>query len=227
MIQPIVYDFLNQLKNNNNREWFTENKLLYQKAKTSFEYSVKKIIELINTIDSGIGILEPKDCIFRIFRDTRFSKDKTPYKTNMGAYIVKGGKKSPRGGYYFHAEPGASFIAVGIHCPPSDVLKKVRKEVYNFADEFKEIIEDKDFKALYPEMYPDKLKMAPKGFPKDFEDIDLLKYKSYIVSHTMSDDEMIDNGSVQLFAKLISTAKPLNDFINQGLDAEDEEEVVL
>lgn len=226
MIESIVYEFLKQLKDNNNREWFTENKPWFQDAKLSFENSIKGIIDLINTFDDSIGLIEPKDCIFRIYRDTRFAKDKTPYKTNMGAYIVRGGRKSPRGGYYIHAEPGQSFIAGGIYCPPSEELKKVRKEVYNFTDEFKEIIEDKEFVSIYPEFYQDKLKMAPKGFPKDFSDIDLLKYKSYIVSHSISDKDMTGKQGRSILSKAIKTVKPLNDFINRGLDAEDEEIVL-
>nr|WP_321407439.1 DUF2461 domain-containing protein [uncultured Carboxylicivirga sp.] len=226
MIEPIVYEFLTQLKSNNTREWFQENKSFYQKAKSSFEKSVSELIALIHSMDDSIGPLEPKDCVFRIFRDTRFSKNKTPYKTNMGAYIVRGGRKSPRGGYYFHAEPGESFVAGGIYCPPAEELKKVRREVYNFNDEFKEIIYSKEFETMFPELYQDKLKMAPKGFPKDFEDIDLLKYKSYIVSHSLSDDDMTGKNGKDILAKAIKTVKPLNDFINRGLDAE-EEEVVL
>jgi len=226
MIEPKVFAFLKQLKDNNNREWFTENKPWFQEAKLSFENSVKEIIDLIHSIDDSIGLLEPKNCIFRIYRDTRFAKDKTPYKTNMGAYIVRGGRKSPRGGYYIHVEPGQSFIAGGIYCPPSEELKKVRKEVYNFTDEFKSIIEAKDFKDTFPEFYQDKLKMAPKGFPKDFSDIDLLKYKSYIVSHAISDSDMTGKQGRSILSKAIKTVKPLNDFINRGLDAEDEEIVL-
>lgn len=226
MIEPIVYDFLKELKVNNNRDWFSDNKPLFQQAKASFEDSIHEFITLINKIDSSIGLLEPKDCVFRIYRDTRFSKDKTPYKTNMGAYVVNGGRKSPRGGYYIHVEPGASFIAGGIYCPPSDVLKKVRKEVYNFIDEFKDIIYNKAFKQLFPELYQDKLKLAPKGFPKDFEDIDLLKYKSYIVSHSISDEEMVGEKGKAIISTAIKTLKPLNDFINRGIDAEDEEVIL-
>lgn len=226
MIEQRVYDFLNRLKTNNNREWFNENKAEYLEVKQSFERSIHEIITLINGIDPCIGLVEPKDCIFRIYKDTRFSKDKTPYKTNMGAYVVNGGRKSPRGGYYIHVEPEVSFIAGGIYCPPNDVLKKVRREVYNFTDEFKEIIESKSFKTMFPEFYQDKLKMVPKGFPKDFEDADLLKYKSYIVSHSVSDKEMTGEEGKKLLTKAIETLKPLNDFINRGIDAEDEEVVL-
>jgi uncharacterized protein (TIGR02453 family) len=141
----------------------------------------------------------------------------------MGAYVVNGGRKSPKGGYYIHVEPGASFIAGGIYCPPSDVLKKVRKEVYNFTDEYKAIINDEKFVKLFPEFYQDKLKMAPKGFPKEFEDIDLLKYKSYIVSHSLTDNELTGAHGKKLIKNAIKTLKPLNDFINRGIAAEDEE----
>lgn len=223
MIDAKVYEFLTLLKDNNNREWFTENKPQFQKAKLSFENSIKELIDLIHKIDPSIGLPQPKDCIFRIYKDIRFSKDKTPYKTNMGAYIVNGGRKSPKGGYYIHVEPGASFIAGGIYCPPADVLKKVRKEVYNFTDEYKAIVLDKKFIKLFPEFYQDKLKMAPKGFPKDFEDIDLLKYKSYIVSHALSDGELSGPNGIKIIKEAIKTLKPLNDFINRGIAAEDED----
>ncbi len=223
MIDASVYEFLSLLKDNNNREWFAENKPVFQAAKLSFENSIKEFISIVHDIDPSIGSLEVKECVFRIYKDTRFSKDKTPYKTNMGAYVVNGGRKSPKGGYYIHIEPGASFIAGGIYCPPSDVLKKVRKEVYNFADEYKAIINDKKFVKLFPEFYQDKLKMAPKGFPKDFEDIDLLKYKSYIVSHSLTDNEMTDANGKKIIKDAIKTLKPLNDFINRGIAAEDEE----
>lgn len=223
MIDPIVYDFLTLLKDNNNREWFTAHKPTFQEAKMSFENSIKEFIKMVHDIDSSIGLPEAKDCIFRIYRDTRFAKDKTPYKTNMGAYVVNGGRKSPMGGYYIHVEPGASFIAGGTYCPPSDVLKKVRKEVYHFTDEYKAIINDKKFKKLFPEFYQDKLKMAPKGFPKDFADIDLLKYKSYIVSHALSDSELTNAKARQSINEAIKTLKPLNDFINRGIAADEEE----
>ncbi len=226
MIESIVYEFLTELKSNNDREWFTDNKPFYQKARISFENSVREFIAMIHEIDNTIGILEPKDCVFRIYRDTRFAKDKTPYKINMGAYVVNGGRKSPRGGYYLHVEPGASFIAGGVYCPPADVLKKVRREVYNFTSEFKEIIYDKTFSQFFPEMYQDKLKMAPKGFPKDFEDIDLLKYKSYIVSHDLSDAEMTGSTAKEIIKRAIETLKPLNDFINRGIETEEEESVL-
>jgi uncharacterized protein (TIGR02453 family) len=223
MIDAIVYDFLTLLKDNNNREWFAENKPWFQEAKSSFDNSIKEFISIVHDIDPSIGLPEVKDCVFRIYKDTRFSKDKTPYKTNMGAYVVNGGRKSPKGGYYIHVEPGASFIAGGIYCPPSDVLKKVRKEVYNFTDEYKAIINDEKFVKLFPEFYQDKLKMAPKGFPKEFEDIDLLKYKSYIVSHSLTDNELTGAHGKKLIKNAIKTLKPLNDFINRGIAAEDEE----
>ncbi|MCU4174761.1 DUF2461 domain-containing protein [Carboxylicivirga sp. N1Y90] len=226
MIEPIVYDFLKDLKVNNNREWFAEHKPRFQAAKLSFENSIQQFIEMIHKEDPSIGLPAPKDCVFRIYRDTRFAKDKTPYKTNMGAYVVNGGRKSPMGGYYIHIEPGASFVAGGIYCPPSDVLKKVRKEVYNFSDEFKEIIYDKQFKKLFPSLYEDKLKMAPKGFPKDFEDVDLLKYKSYIVSQELKDEELTGEKAKSILTKAIKTLRPLNDFINRGV-ASDEEEITL
>lgn len=223
MIDPIVFDFLTQLKANNNRDWFNENKALFNKAKASFEASMQQFIDIVHDIDPSVGDLTPKECVFRIYRDTRFSKDKTPYKTNMGGFVAKGGRKSTMAGYYLHVEPGACMIAGGSYCPPADILKAIRREIYNFADEYKAIIQDKEFVKVFPEKFEDKLKMAPKGFPKDFEDIELLKYKSFAPLHAASDDELTGNNAVDNMRHVIKTLEPHNSFINRGITTEEDE----
>ncbi len=226
MIDPIVFDFLNQLKANNNRDWFNDNKAFYNEAKASFEHSMQQFIDIVHTIDPSVGELTPKECIFRIYRDTRFAKDKTPYKTNMGGFVAKGGRKSTLAGYYLHVEPGACMVAGGSYCPPPDILKAIRREIYNFADEYKAIIHDEKFTKVFPEMYEDKLKLAPKGFPKDFEDIELLKYKSFAPVHMASDDELLGEKAQDHVQHIIQTLEPHNTFINRGITAE-EDEIVL
>jgi len=226
MIEAKVFDFLSQLKANNNREWFNDNKAWFNEAKTSFEASMQKFIDLVYEIDPNIGELTPKECIFRIYRDTRFAKDKTPYKTNMGGFVARGGRKSSLAGYYLHVEPGASMVAGGIYCPPSDILKAVRREIYNFNDEFKSIIYDQKFMQIFPQRFEDKLKMAPKGFPKDFEDIELLKYKSFAPLHPATDDELMQDVNLTHLREIIQTLEPHNSFINRGITNE-EEEIIL
>lgn len=226
MVNPIVFDFLTQLKTNNNRDWFNDNKAFYNLAKASFEQSMQQFIAIVQEADPSVGDLTPKECVFRIYRDTRFAKDKTPYKTNMGGFVAKGGRKSTLAGYYLHVEPGACMVAGGSYCPPADVLKAIRREIYNFADEYKAIIHDKAFTKVFPEMFEDKLKMAPKGFPKDFEDIELLKYKSFAPVHAASDAELTGANAVAHIRQIIQTLEPHNTFINRGITAE-EDEIVL
>lgn len=223
MIDPIIFDFLTRLKENNNREWFTEHKPEFIEAKEAFEKNVTAFINIVKEIDPSVGDQVAKDCIFRIYRDTRFAKDKTPYKTNMGAFVSKGGRKSSLAGYYLHLEPNASMIAGGIYCPQSDVLKAVRKEIYHFPEEFKQILFDSEFKEVFPQMYEDKLKMAPKGFPKDFEDIELLKYKSYTVLHSPTDAELIGENAESHIKRVVKVLEPFNSFINRGITEEEEE----
>ncbi|MCG8578301.1 MAG: DUF2461 domain-containing protein [Bacteroidales bacterium] len=226
MIDPVVFDFLTKLRFNNNRDWFNENKDFYKEAKASFEQSMEQFIKIVHDIDPTIGDLTPKDCLFRIHRDTRFAKDKTPYKTNMGGFVARGGRKSPMAGYYLHVEPGLSMVAGGSYSPPSDVLKAIRREIYNFTDEYKAILNDGEFKKVFPELYEDKLRSAPKGFPRDFEDIELLKYRSFAPLHTSADDELMGKGAVKQVRHIIKTLEPFNSFINRGITTE-EDEIIL
>jgi len=226
MISPIVFDFLTQLKANNNRDWFNEHKAFFNEAKASFEASMQQFIDIVHEVDPTVGLLTPKECVFRIYRDTRFAKDKTPYKTNMGGFVAKGGRKSTAAGYYLHVEPGECMIAGGSYCPPADVLKAIRREIYNFTDEYKAIINGKEFNKVFPQKFEDKLKMAPKGFPKDFEDIELLKYKSFAPLHPATDDELIGDEALQNVKHIIKVLEPHNTFINRGIETE-EDEIVL
>jgi len=136
----ITMDFLFQLRGNNNREWFNSNKDLYNEAKNEFEGFVNILIPTTKSIDSEIDVVSAKECTFRIFRDVRFSKNKSPYKINFGAYISKGGRKNPFAGYYIHLQPGESFVGGGIYMPESKYLKAIRKKIYENVDEYKGII---------------------------------------------------------------------------------------
>ena len=219
MISKDTLDFLKDLKENNYKEWFHENKVRYQKVKKEFEQFIAKSIANISRFDPSVQHLEPKHCIFRINRDIRFSKDKSPYKTNFGGFIVPGGKNSGNAGYYIHIEPNNCFLAGGVYAPPAERLKAVRTEVDENTNEFKKILANQDLKKHYKELLDeDKLKMAPKGFPKDFEDIDLLKYKHYIVSKRVDDSlvssEKFDQEIIESFKALY----PFNAFLNEGIN---------
>ncbi|MDX9854546.1 MAG: DUF2461 domain-containing protein, partial [Tenuifilaceae bacterium] len=138
-------NFLTSLKANNNRDWFTDNKSEYLEAKSQFEAFVGKLIIGIKEFDSTIGSIEPKDCVFRIYRDVRFSHNKEPYKTNMGAYITKAGRKGSYAGYYFHTEPEGSFVSGGIYMAQPAVMKEIREDMDTYSDEFLAIVNEPKF----------------------------------------------------------------------------------
>jgi uncharacterized protein (TIGR02453 family) len=211
------FSFLRALKTNNNREWFNSHKNLYLDAKQEFESITELLIHEISSFDKDIAGLAAKDCIFRIFRDVRFSHDKSPYKTNFGAYLSKGGKKSYYAGYYFHIEPNESMIAGGIYMPPAPVLKAVRNEIFEHTDEFNEIIEEKDFVKHFGDFSGEKLKTAPKGFPKDFPDIELLKYKNYIVVENKTDKELMNDSLIKELKEGFKRIYRLNQFLNEAI----------
>ena len=212
-----ILQFLKALKANNDREWFTENKLKYQQAKESFDLFINELIPAIRAFDPSLDMITAKDCTFRIYRDVRFSKDKSPYKTNMGAYITRGGKGSSYPGYYIHTEPGMSFLAGGVYMPPADILKKVREEVmYNF-DDFQKIIQARSFLDTFGKLDDSqKLVNPPKGFPKDFKGIEYLKLKSYVVLHPV-DDQLLTKGDYLTYATgVFKKLYPLKEFFNNA-----------
>lgn len=215
MLNDSVFEFLTQLRENNNREWFQANKKKYDKAKKDFELFIELSIEQIKIIDPEVSGINAKDCLFRIFRDVRFSEDKRPYKTNFGAFIAKNGRKSRYGGYYIHIEPDQCFLGGGCYMPASNVLKAIRTEIYHHPNEFKSIIESSEFKRHFPEMYGDKLKTAPRGFPKDFDHIDLLNYKHYAVGKSVSNEIVCSNKFVEEIDKTFKALYPLNKFLNE------------
>jgi len=179
MLQPATLKFLKDLSKNNHKEWFDANRGKYETAKADFLQLVEKIITDFCNKDKQIGALDAKRCLFRINRDIRFSKDKTPYKTNLGASFEKGGRISPFACYYLHIEPGnKSFIAGGFYSPEAPDLKKIRKEIEFFHDDLEEIVNEPNFKKQFGDLNrseSNSLKTAPKGFEKDHPAIEFLK----------------------------------------------------
>lgn len=212
-----VLGFLKQLAENNNREWFNDNRKWYEESREKILFLTDVLINEIGEFDSEVRGLQPKECVFRIFRDVRFSKDKRPYKTNFGSFICKGGRKSMNPGYYFHLEPGGCFIAGGIYMPPAPVLKSIRSYVADHAEEFLEITGEPDFKKQFPEMYGEKLKLAPKGFPKDHDHIELLKHKSYIYSKTLEEKVVTSDSYIKEVIALYEQLHPVNLFLYEAL----------
>ena len=217
MISKRTYEFLVELNRNNNREWFQANKAWYEESRKEFEAFTTLLINEITQFHPGLGPVDAKSVIFRIYRDVRFSKDKSPYKTNMGAHLVPGGKKSGNAGYYFHLEPGGSFLAGGAHNPSPDILKNIRKEIYDNIDEFLDIVNNNAFRQYFGEIMDDKLVNPPKGFPPDFPHIEMLKYKAYTVWRNLSDDMILSTDLLRELGHGFRILKPFIDFINYSL----------
>ena len=215
-----ILQFLRELKTNNNREWFAENKARYDKIRVDFEKIGRELILEISKFDEEIKHVEVKDCVFRIYRDTRFSNDKTPYKTHFGIFIASaGGRKSQRGGYYLHLDPDGCFIAVGVWGPEPDLLKSLRQSVFDNIEEFNEIRENPEFSKYFTSFFDeDKLKTIPRGFPKDFPDGEFLKLKHYIVEHILTDFELKNENFAATISEIAKNAYPLNKFLNYTID---------
>lgn len=214
-----TFKFLKDLAKNNNKEWFTTNKKRYETAKADFETFVTELIQNIAKFDPAIAHLEAKKAIFRIYRDTRFSKDKTPYKINMGASLSSAPSKiHDHAGYYIHIEPGKSFLAGGAYEPQSPWIGKIRQEIdYNTA-EFKKILGAAAFKKHFTELKGDKLKTVPKGFPKDHPELALLQYKSFLMVNDCDDKLVTSDGFMKHIADVYKAMVPLNTFLNRAAD---------
>lgn len=213
-----VIQFLQELSENNNKEWFHSNKSRYEENRDKILFLTEVLINEIRKFDKDVPAVNPKDCMFRIFRDVRFSNDKRPYKTNFGSFISDGGRKSMRAGYYFHIEPGSSFIGGGVYMPPAEPLKKIRYYLAENAEEFLDIINNKGFKSVYPEMYDHQLKTAPKGFPKDHVNIKLLRYKSFVFSSAITNNEIVEDKFIENAVSAFTHLHQVNAFLNRALD---------
>lgn len=221
MLEKSTLEFLKQLKKNNKREWFDANKDKYLKAKENVDSFVDEVIRSFSAFDKSLGGLRAKDCVFRIYRDVRFSKDKSPYKTNMGASINQGGKKMEIAGYYLHIEPGKTMIAGGRWMPSGDHLKKIRQEIDYNGKHLHKILANKNFKKLFGGLdNSDEYKLArpPKGYDKDHKDVELLKLNSYLVWHEFSDKEVLSRNFLKNLTAAAKAMKPLLDFLNTAID---------
>jgi uncharacterized protein (TIGR02453 family) len=221
MLQHTSVQFLKDLSKNNNKEWFDKNRKQYEQAKSDFEGLTAEILKRLGETDETIAHLQPKDCLFRINRDVRFSKNKSPYKTNMGMSIARGGKKVHFPGYYFHFEPGASFAAGGLWMPMAPELKKLRQEIdYNW-DEFKKIIQSEKFKTVFGDLEKSgetSLTRPPKGYDAAHPGIEYLKLKSFIASASVSDADIVSENLARKITATFEALRPLISFFNRALE---------
>ena len=212
-----VLQFLDDLAANNNREWFKAHRKAYEESREKISFITDVLINEIRKFDPEIPPMEPKHCMFRIFRDVRFSADKRPYKTNFGSFIAPGGRKSMRAGYYFHIEPGGSFAGGGIYMPPADALKAIRRQAEEHGDEFLDLINAPDFKTVYPQMMDHQLKTAPRGYPKDHPQIDLLRYKSFAFSTKIDNKVLLNGDFIGETVRAFRALSPVNRWLNEAL----------
>lgn len=214
-----ILKFLKALAKNNDRTWFEKNKSTYLKAKDSFDDFVENVHKEVLKFDESLANINPRKLAFRIYRDVRFSKDKSPYKINMGAGMSPNGRMEQEPGYYIHVEPGKSFVAGGLYMPTPENLSKIRQEIDYNADKLLKILNNKKFKAYFPKGLDDwdKLKTMPKGYAKDHPHIDLLKNKSFTVSHMLKDSEVTDKKFVKTVAEGFKLIKPLNDYLGEAI----------
>jgi len=222
MLQTSTLQFLKQLAKNNNKEWFDANRKKYDAAKADHLQSVQKIIDEFSKTDTTLSSLAAKDCLFRINRDIRFSKDKSPYKTNFGAYINANGKKSMNAGYYLHIQPGKSFVGGGMYQPDADALKKIRQEIdYNF-DAFQNIFNHKKFKAVYTKGISKdgdvSLSRPPKGYDENNPAIEFIKLKSIIAMTPLTDAQITDKKFTLTVVRAFEALHPLIVFLNNALE---------
>jgi len=215
-INPFVFDFLVELEENNNRDWFQQNKKRYDAALKNVQDFVTQVIAEISVFDASVSPQNAKDCIFRIYRDVRFSHDKTPYKTHFGAFIVPDGKKSGNAGYYIHIQHNASFVVGGLWSPEPPVLKKIREEIYYAPEELVAIIENKTFKSVFGALIEEgNLKKPPKNYPADFEYVNLLKYRHFCAEKAVSNAEVADENFLEKCLQILEASVPLVKYMNK------------
>jgi uncharacterized protein (TIGR02453 family) len=222
MLSKETFQFLEDLKANNNRDWFLENKKKYEVVKKEYHQLISDLLDVLKPLDPSLELLEVKNCTFRINRDIRFSKDKSPYKSHLGVWfssssVLKGDELS---GYYLHIENGACFVGGGLYSPTSEQLQKIRKEINFFYDDLEQIIADQNFKTTYIDLNRGEsttLKNPPRGYLKDNPALEYLKLKSFTATQKIDSKLALQENFATVIAKKMALLKPLNDFINRAL----------
>ena len=212
-----VLRFLRSLSLHNDKVWFEAHKAGYLKAKATVSELAAELIEGIRSFDDTIGPLSASDCTYRIYRDVRFSKDKSPYKTYMGIFVNRGGKKSGYSGYYFHIDGnGDHMLAVGNYYTEPRVLKTLREDIELGGGDFRRIVD-----AAAPGLVldtADSLKKVPKGFPADSPDAEFFKLKNFSLVMNLDDGFILSPGLAERTLDIFRTGKPFLDYVNRAID---------
>ena len=213
--QQTILSFLRNLAANNNRDWFNAHKSEFNEAQEAFIDMMDALIQRISLFDPETVGIEPKSTVFRIYRDTRFSLDKRPYKQHFGGFVNPLGRKSFSSGYYFHVEPENIMLAGGSYGVPKEVLTSIRWSIVGQTERFRDIVEEKEFKTLYPIIGMERLKTMPKGFPKDFAYPDYLRPKDYDIWCLLTEKEFLSKDWLDISAHRFEVMKPFLDFVNE------------
>lgn len=214
-----IFQFLRELRRHNNREWFAAHKQDYLRVKETAENFTARLIAALAGIDPEAARLTPADCTYRIYRDTRFSADKTPYKTHIGIFICPPfGKKSIMAGHYFHLEPDNTFYACGTWYLPPKALKAVRQSIYDEIDEYRSIVESAEFRQYFTSVGEDFLKTAPKGFPKEWQWIDYLRPRMFCATAPLSEQTVCAPNAIDRLLDMMRQGKRLDDFLNYTIE---------
>ncbi|MDX5320520.1 MAG: DUF2461 domain-containing protein [Bacteroidota bacterium] len=212
-----IIPFLIDLSANNTKEWFTANKKRFEQAKKEVAQLVDTLIQELAKEEPALKDLSAKDCMFRIYRDVRFSKNKEPYKTNMGAVIAPGGRKSSQAFYYLHLDPAGCFLAGGRYMPESDEIKNIRQEIDYNLDEFEKILSEASFKKHFKGLDDnERLKTTPKGYDADNPAIEYLKNKSFTVSYPFEAKAILKKDFVSHCVEVYQSMRPFNAFLNRA-----------
>lgn len=225
----LIFQFLNDITANNDRDWFRANKAYYDEARADFEQGVADAINRIASFDPSVAHITVKDSTYRFYRDTRFSADKSPYKNHFGAYIAAHGKKSLHGGYYIHLEQGHSLLACGNYWLPTNILTSCRNEIMGNIDEWLRCVRSDEFLKYFGASSAaswddacgfglERLKTCPSGFPRDYQYIDYLRQKDYCCWHHVADGFFEGSGWLDTMERVFKAGKPMMDFVNAVID---------
>ena len=213
-----ILRFLRALSANNHREWFQAHKAEYDALRLAFIDEVQQLIHRIALFDPEVVGLEAKNCLYRIYRDIRFSPDKTPYKNHFAAYIALGGRSSLRGGYYFHLEPERCLLSGGVWCPAPALLKQLRRDIYDHMEEFVDILEQPAFKRYFPGLDGESLKRMPVGYPADCPHGDILRHHDVCVVTQLDEAFFSRPDWLEQTAAIFALLAPFNRFLNYTVD---------
>lgn len=224
MIEQQIFDFLRQIKVNNNKPWFDAHRAQYEAAREAFLGFVAEFIKMCQAVDPAVGDQEPRQCVYRFNRDIRFSPDKSPYKRHFGAFVCPEGRKSHMPGYYFHLEPGTVFFCTGNYGLPPALLKRLRTEIANFPEDLDAIVTSEPFASRMELWDDEKLKTLPRGFDIDPRYADYLKFKSLNAKVDYTEGEVCQPAFLDTLRRDIEISAPLNAYFRRALETEPEDE---